>query len=58
MNPACMDNCPAGARFAGDLNDPESNITKFMNTKDVQVLKPQMNTGAKLYYNSLKREIK
>nr|MBC8342640.1 4Fe-4S dicluster domain-containing protein [Bacteroidota bacterium] len=58
MNPACMDTCPTGARISGDLNDPESDLNKFLNTKNVQVLKPQMNTGSKLFYNALNREVK
>ncbi len=58
MKPACMQNCPAHARIVGDLNDPDSEIVTFMNTHNVQTLKPSMNTGAKLYYNNLKREVR
>lgn len=58
LNPACMDNCPTKARISGDLNDPESEISKFIRTKNVYVLKPHLNTGSKLYYNALNQEVR
>ena len=58
LNPACMDNCPTKARISGDLNDPESAISKFIRTRNVYVLKPHLNTGSKLYYNALNQEVR
>ena len=58
LNPACMENCPTKARISGDLNDPESTISKFIRTRNVYVLKPHLNTGSKLYYNALNQEVR
>ncbi len=58
LNPACMENCPTKARISGDLNDPESEVSKFIKTKNVYVLKPHLNTGSKLYYNALNQEVR
>ena len=58
LNPACMENCPTHARFSGNLNDPESEISQFIKTKNVYVLKPHLNTGSKLYYNALNQEVR
>jgi Fe-S-cluster-containing dehydrogenase component len=45
--------CPTGARRLGDLKDPSDPIHEFLRTHMVQVLKPQMATGAKVYYADL-----
>ena len=45
--------CPTGARQLGDLKDPNDPIHEFLRTHKVQVLKPQMATGAKVFYNGL-----
>ena len=58
LMPACMQNCPTQARISGDLNDPESEVSKFVKTKNVYVLKPHLNTGSKLYYNALNQEVR
>jgi len=36
-----------------DLKDPNDPIHAFLKTHYVQVLKPQMATGAKVFYNEL-----
>jgi len=58
IDPACMEICPTGSRIYGDLNDKESDLVKFLKENNTHVLKPQMNTGAKLYYNALFSEVK
>ena len=53
LTTACCEVCPTGARMLGDLKNPADPIHEFLRTHQVQVLKPQMATGAKLYYNGL-----
>jgi tetrathionate reductase subunit B len=57
IDPVCMEICPTKARIYGDLRDPDGELVKFLREHDYQVLKPHMNTGAKLYYNGLTAEI-
>jgi tetrathionate reductase subunit B len=51
--PACVEVCPTGARQIGDLKNPNDPIYEFLRTHRVQVLKPQMATRSKVYYNGL-----
>ncbi len=53
LTTACCENCPTGARQLADLKDPKDPIHEFLRTHNVQVLKPQMATGAKVFYNDL-----
>ena len=50
---ACVEVCPTGARQLGDLKNPKDPIHAFLRENKVQVLKPQLATGAKLYYAGL-----
>jgi Fe-S-cluster-containing dehydrogenase component len=53
LTTACCETCPTGARQLGDLKNPADPIHEFLRTHKVQVLKPQMATGSKMYYNGL-----
>ncbi len=53
MTTACCEVCPTGARQLGDLKNPKDPIHEYLRNNKVQVLKPQMATGAKIYYNGL-----
>ncbi len=53
LTTACCEACPTGARQLGDLKNPKDPIHAFLRTHKVQILKPQMATGAKAYYNGL-----
>jgi len=53
LTTACCESCPTGARQLVDLKDPKDPIHAFLKTHAVQVLKPQMATGAKAFYNGL-----
>jgi Fe-S-cluster-containing dehydrogenase component len=53
LTTACCETCPTGARTLADLKDPKDPIHEFLRTHKIQVLKPQMATGAKMYYNGL-----
>ncbi len=57
LKPACMEICPTEARIYGDLNDKESQLVKYLKENITQVLKPHLNTGAKLFYNALSAEV-
>lgn len=58
LNPACFEVCPTGARIYGDLNDKDDKIHKFLKDHNTQVLKPNLNTGSKLFYNGLSSEVR
>ncbi len=53
LTTACCETCPTGARVLVDLKNPKDPIHEFMRTHKVNVLKPQMATGSKAYYNGL-----
>jgi Fe-S-cluster-containing dehydrogenase component len=53
LTTACCENCPTGARQLVDLKNPNDPIHAFLKTHDVHVLKPEMATGAKAFYNGL-----
>ena len=53
LTTACCENCPTGARQLVDLKDPNDPVHGFLKTHSVQVLKPHLATGAKLFYNGL-----
>jgi Fe-S-cluster-containing dehydrogenase component len=53
LTTACCETCPTGARQLVDLKNPKDPIHEFMRTHMVHVLKPQMATHAKVFYNGL-----
>ena len=53
LTTACCETCPTGARQLGDLKNPSDPIHEFLRVNMVHVLKPQMATGAKVYYRAL-----
>ncbi len=48
--PACVETCIGGARIFGDLNDPESEISRVMALNPVTVLRPEKGTEPNVYY--------
>jgi tetrathionate reductase subunit B len=48
--PACVANCPTGARVFGDLSDPASNISQLIAGRNVSVIQPEMGTEPRVYY--------
>lgn len=56
--PACVEVCPTDARIFGNLRDKESNLVKFLQKNPTQVLKPHLNTGARVFYKGLSLEVK
>ena len=53
LTTACCEVCPTGARVLGDLKDPDDPIHRYLAENKIQVLKPNMATGAKVYYRGL-----
>jgi hypothetical protein len=42
----------------GNLRDKSSKIVAFLKEHNTQVLRPNLNTGSKLFYNELRSEVK
>ncbi len=53
LTTACCEVCPTGARQLADLKNPRDPIHEFLRTNNVQILKPEMATGAKVFYKDL-----
>jgi Fe-S-cluster-containing dehydrogenase component len=50
LPPACVTACMSQARFFGDLDDPESEVSQLIKTRDGFVLNPEMGTEPSCYY--------
>ena len=51
--PACVGTCVSNARVFGDLNDPDSDISRRLAEADVEVLLPEAGLEPQLYYVGL-----
>jgi Fe-S-cluster-containing dehydrogenase component len=50
--PACVLTCPTKARIFGDLNDPESDVSRLLSKeKLVRVMAPHVDTRPNIYYH-------
>jgi Fe-S-cluster-containing dehydrogenase component/formate-dependent nitrite reductase membrane component NrfD len=50
LEPACVVVCPEHAIIAGDMNDPNSEISHLLAREPVTVRKPEQGTAPKLFY--------
>lgn len=58
LQPACVENCPTGARIFGDLKDETSELSVFLREHKTFVLKPQLNTYPKVHYHGIDGEVR
>ena len=54
--PACVVVCPTKARIFGDLNDPNSAVSKLLKTNPHFRLREDLGTGPRVYYLPVKAE--
>lgn len=50
LEPACVEACPSRARIFGDLNDPDSEISRMIAINPVTVLRPDKGTKPNVFY--------
>ena len=50
LEPACVVVCPEHAIIAGDMDDPNSEISRLLAREEVVVRKPEQGTAPKLFY--------
>jgi molybdopterin-containing oxidoreductase family iron-sulfur binding subunit len=48
--PACVDGCSCRARFFGDLDDPNSEVSKLIASREYKQLLPERDTMPSIYY--------
>jgi molybdopterin-containing oxidoreductase family iron-sulfur binding subunit len=49
--PACVVTCPAECRIFGDVEDPDSNVNRYLEERGpATVLRPDAETGAHVFY--------
>lgn len=48
--PACISQCPARARFFGDFNDPESEVSQLINERESFTLRPEAGTNPSIHF--------
>ncbi len=55
--PACVVACPVGARMFGDLNDPESHVSRILNSTSFFRLREDLGTAPRVYYLPARGEV-
>jgi len=50
LEPACVIVCPEHAIIAGDMDNPETEISRLLSRETVSVRKPEKGTNPKLFY--------
>jgi Fe-S-cluster-containing dehydrogenase component len=57
LMPACVEVCPVQARMFGDLNDPQSTVSRFVHDNRVEVLHPETGNAPSCFYIGLDKEV-
>ncbi len=57
LEPACVVVCPTESIWVGDLDDPDSAITRLVSTHDTAVRAPEQNTGPNVFYLGADRAV-
>ncbi|MEN8251205.1 MAG: 4Fe-4S dicluster domain-containing protein [Bacteroidota bacterium] len=52
LNPACVEVCPTHCMYFGDLDDPNSDVSKILKERKSKTLAPEAGTGPQIYYLS------
>ncbi len=50
LKPSCEIVCPTQAIISGDLDDPESEVSRLIDTQPTQIRAPEQGTSPKLFY--------
>jgi Fe-S-cluster-containing dehydrogenase component len=50
QNPACVSVCPTHCMHFGDLEDPNSDVSKLLRSRKHHTLHPEAGTGPQVYY--------
>jgi len=56
--PACVVVCPVGARHFGDLNDPDSEVSRLLAENSWYRLREDLGTAPRVYYLPPRKEVK
>lgn len=57
--PACVETCVGGARIFGDINNPQSDISRRLTAAEgkIRVLKPEAGTTPRVFYIGLEQQL-
>lgn len=57
LEPACVVVCPTHSIWVGDVDDPDSGISKLINNNATAVRSPEKNTGPNVFYLGADRAV-